>query len=125
MSWDYWHRIEYFRLERGRRVLAFVEDISDHGFYVGRPERRKINAIACDYAEDVTEEFFDKHPYLCRPGQRWLVRVWRITARAGERTDKVCEVEVRVPGPHGGTPGHEQRQVLAMPGDDRVGHDRN
>ncbi|GGM56940.1 hypothetical protein GCM10012275_30080 [Longimycelium tulufanense] len=98
MDLDHWHRVEYWVVRRGQLQLVRTEDINDHGFYVGSSAQRRAGTTAPDYACALAEEFFDK--YRQPPGERWRVKVWRITGFGGDKTDPVCEVEMR----SGGTP---------------------
>ncbi|SHF03728.1 hypothetical protein [Streptoalloteichus hindustanus] len=115
MDLDSWHLLEYFHLNRGVRVLVHRERINDSGFYIGRTAARQAGTTAKDYARDLAEEFFQKHPHLCADKQRWLLVVWRLDRKNDQQRDKVCEVrgtsgqappETELAGPAlaGGTP---------------------
>ncbi|SHG69193.1 hypothetical protein [Streptoalloteichus hindustanus] len=95
MDLDHWHRIEYWQIKRGQRVLVHAEEINDHGFYIGRTVQRQMRTTATDYTRALFEEFALKHP--TEPGQRWLVRVWRLTGRSGAKTVRVCDVPLSIP----------------------------
>ncbi|MCP2257834.1 hypothetical protein LX15_001520 [Streptoalloteichus tenebrarius] len=95
MDLDHWHRIEYWQIKRGQRVLVHAEEINDHGFYIGRTIQRQMRTTATDYTRALFEEFLLKHG--SQPGQRWLVRVWRLTGRSGAKTVRVCDVPLTIP----------------------------
>ncbi|HEY8373361.1 MAG TPA: hypothetical protein VIL00_11500 [Pseudonocardiaceae bacterium] len=87
--WTYWHRLEYFRIERGARVLEHTEDVDDHGFYTDRdaPE---------SYARLVAEDFLSRQG---RPPGRWLVVLWRLDATGTRKVRRLCEFELTWPCP--------------------------
>lgn len=86
MAWSYWHRVELFRIDRGRRVLEHVEDVDDHGPYVGKGVQEYAQVAAEDHLTRWTE-----------PPGRWLVALWQL--RDGRKFKRLCEVELHWRGP--------------------------
>ncbi|GGM36599.1 hypothetical protein GCM10012275_04730 [Longimycelium tulufanense] len=82
MPWNYWHRIELFRIDRGRRVLQHSQDVDDHGPYVCRG--------AEEWARIVTEDHLERWSL---PHGRWLVVVWRLDQERSP-VAKLCEVRL-------------------------------
>ncbi|HEY8371349.1 MAG TPA: hypothetical protein VIL00_01260 [Pseudonocardiaceae bacterium] len=104
MPWSYWHRVEYFRIERGARVLVDTEDIDDHGPYLGRggPE---------EYARLCAEDYLDRRE---APPGRWLVVLWRLDQ--GRKSRRLCETEVHWPGGPAARQKVHQENTLTGPG---------
>jgi len=84
MTWSYWHRLEYVRIERGSRVLVHAQDVDDHGFYLDRggPE---------GYVQMCAEEFLSR---WAEPGTRWRVVLWRLDETGRKKVRRLTEVEL-------------------------------
>ncbi|HEY8373100.1 MAG TPA: hypothetical protein VIL00_10185 [Pseudonocardiaceae bacterium] len=86
--WSYWHRLEYFRLDRGARVLVHTEDVDDHGPCIGRgPE---------EFARLCAEEFLARQ--AAPAAGRWRVVLWRLDETGTRPVRRLCETELRWPG---------------------------
>ncbi|GGM59921.1 hypothetical protein GCM10012275_33800 [Longimycelium tulufanense] len=90
-NWDDWHRVEFFRVLRGRRLLWYTQRINDHGFYLWR--RRNHDPVA-EYTKAVADEWFEREG---RPaGERWAIRVSRLDD--GQSATPLCEIEITTCG---------------------------
>ena len=84
------HRIQLFRIERGRRVLRFehTEPEDDDYWHIvpGGPEV---------YATAYAHAYFLKHHIPA--GQRWIIVVDVLPTRQGDSPQRLCEVHLTVP----------------------------
>jgi len=90
MSWTYWHRIEYVRIDRGQRVPVHVEDLDDHGFYLDKsgPD---------EYLRHCATEFLTR--WGAPPDSRWRVALWRLDSTGRNKIRRLTEIELRWSGP--------------------------
>ncbi|HEY8374421.1 MAG TPA: hypothetical protein VIL00_16935 [Pseudonocardiaceae bacterium] len=87
MPWTYWHRLEFFRIDRGQRILVHTQEVDDHGFYLDKagPE---------DYVRVCAEEVLRR---WAPPGSRWRVVLWRLDATGRNKVRRLAEIELRWP----------------------------
>lgn len=82
---NYWHEVDIYRIDRGRRVLLTAEQYDNHGpWEKPGPSGREDYALVC--LED----------YLARteaPEGRWLVALWQLDPEGKGRKRKIAEVQ--------------------------------
>ncbi|GGM49975.1 hypothetical protein GCM10012275_21070 [Longimycelium tulufanense] len=89
-----WHRLEFFRVVRGRRQLVTHQDVNDHGFYLWRKRGQPLADVAGPYAREVATEFLVLRPHLHDSGNpRWRIVLWRLDDDRNA-VIRVCEVEL-------------------------------
>ncbi|SHE77311.1 hypothetical protein [Streptoalloteichus hindustanus] len=99
--WSYPHLVQYYKVVRGQRVLAFHEEIDDQGFYVGRTEYRQAGTTALEYLVALTVYWREEYGslYGISAKDRVVARAWSLS---GREKRLIAEVVVQ------GRPAQEQ-----------------
>ena len=87
-----WHRIEYYRIDRGRRVLDRVEVVDDLWPYLYQSRDVSREDSVRIYARAVGEDYLDRRSH---PAGRWVVVLWRLAGERDPAGTRLCEVELR------------------------------
>ncbi|GGM71941.1 hypothetical protein GCM10012275_48090 [Longimycelium tulufanense] len=89
------HRVSYYRIHKGKRVLVATEDVDDFGFYLGWNRLDPVAHTAVPYAAALLEDHLTRRTWT-QPGsgERWWVTVHRILPDGSLR--RACDAEVSV-----------------------------